>query len=360
MKRFRRVFVLLLFLAPFFAEGVETDIRQFGIVSARSVVDPEKGLLIYKKPLSELIDLDYPAFIDFVSGESLMGPPLEKAHLDEHLYALLKQIPRETDPMQVLLSLLPLVNVEGSLREQRDTLVAKAPLLLGAIVNHCRGGCVKKEVVGEDFIELILDSLNLELDAYAPFDLFFKTHTIHGKGNVSCFASLVTSSSHPKLNESLVAMAAALHGELHGGANRKVIEQLSEWQSDEPSEIWLTNWIADKLSSGKKLYGYGHGILQVPDPRAELLKEMARARFPENRFVKRALYLSQFAPSILADLKPRMRSKYYNVDAFSGPLLSEYIEPRFLTLLFFFSRMMGNMAEIIDNRVFYRPMDLSY
>lgn len=333
------------------AKNVHLRVRDATLISHISYVHPKKGLVLHEKAIDEFTDWPYLKFLFFLwngregsmdelteLNQSLMS----NAKLPNLVEDILSRLPKDQDPMITLQVLLPLLAMKGTFKEQQIDLMAKIPGLINAIIFHQEEG-----------------RIDLGDEKYKDFIRFFNiVHAIHGAGNASCFASLVTSCTKTSMAEAAASMAATLHGELHGGANIRVIEQLEEWPCDEPGVEYVKAWIKDKIKTDK-LYGYGHPIIWIKDPRAQVLGDKAKELFPDSSLVKRALYLEKIAPEYLKEIKPSMRNPYPNVDAFSGPLAVSFgIPKKYLTLLFFMARFAGNSAEIVANKEFFRPKDV--
>jgi citrate synthase len=122
------------------------------------------------------------------------------------------------------------------------------------------------------------------------------------------------SSSHADPYVSLAAAAAALYGPLHGGANEQVLRMLQEiGRKDRIPEY------VKRVKAGEfRLMGFGHRVYKSYDPRAKILKEMARQVFEvtgSNPLLDIALELEKIA---LEDEYFVSRNLYPNVDFYSG------------------------------------------
>lgn len=91
--------------------------------------------------------------------------------------------------------------------------------------------------------------------------------------NASTFAARVTAATLSDIHSSMTSAIAALKGPLHGGANERVFEMLSEIDNIERVE----EDIKDRLSRKQKIMGFGHRVYKTEDPRATVLRELARA-----------------------------------------------------------------------------------
>ena len=115
-------------------------------------------------------------------------------------------------------------------------------------------------------------------------DLLLIIHAEHGGGNNSAFATHVVSSSGTDTYSAIATGLGSLKGPRHGGANLKVSqmlenirENLKNIEDEKEIEKYLKK-ILDKKAFDKKglIYGLGHAVYTISDPRAVLLKEKAR------------------------------------------------------------------------------------
>lgn len=138
--------------------------------------------------------------------------------------------------------------------------------------------------MAENFLYMMKGS-----NGYTPLevkilDLCLVLHADHGGGNNSTFTTRVTSSSGTDTYSSIAAAIGSLKGPLHGGANIKVMdmfvhlrENVKNWNDRAEVKAYLMK-ILNKEAYNKKglIYGIGHAVYTISDPRAILLKEMAR------------------------------------------------------------------------------------
>ena len=115
-------------------------------------------------------------------------------------------------------------------------------------------------------------------------DLALILHADHGGGNNSTFSVRVTSSTETDTYSAIAAGIGSLKGPLHGGANVKVNGMLADmkknikdWNDVEEIDAYLTKVLnKEAYDSTGLIYGIGHAVYTISDPRAGLLKEMAR------------------------------------------------------------------------------------
>ena len=111
-------------------------------------------------------------------------------------------------------------------------------------------------------------------------DIALVLHMDHGGGNNSTFTTHVVTSSGTDTYSTIAAAMASLKGPKHGGANVKVTQmfedmktQLTDWQDDDQIRAYLEA-LLEKSAFDKRglIYGMGHAIYSVSDPRAEIFK----------------------------------------------------------------------------------------
>lgn len=137
--------------------------------------------------------------------------------------------------------------------------------------------------LAENFLYMMKGSKYTQLDVQI-LDLALMVHADHGGGNNSTFTVRVTSSAGTDTYSSIAAGIGSLKGPLHGGANLRVVDMLKhikrnikDWTNVQEIDAYL-NKILNKEAYNKTglIYGIGHAIYTISDPRAVLLKEMAR------------------------------------------------------------------------------------
>ena len=204
------------------------------------------------------------------------------------------------------------------------------------------------------------------------FDTMLIFHAEHGGGNNSTFSTRCVSSSGANTYMALCAGIGSLSGHLHGGANEAVVKMISDikrnvkdWESDKEITSYLKN-ILDKKAGDKsgKIYGLGHAVYTVSDPRAVFLEqragELALKAGKEKEF---ELYkrIARLAPQLVRDKKGKIVCT--NVDFYSGFVYRCMGIPKELfTPIFAMARVSGwsahRIEEIIQGRII-RPSYVS-
>ena len=180
-------------------------------------------------------------------------------------------------------------------------------------------------------------------------DKCFILHADHGL-NCSTFSARVTSSSLSDLYSAIVSAIGTLKGPLHGGANQKVMQMLSQFSTVEEARAFVDKALAKK----EKIMGFGHRVYKSQDPRALILKSMSRE-------ITKAVGEEQlFLISLAIEQKVKEKKALCaNVDFYSASVYHCLgIATDLFTALFALSRMPGWLAHIKEqyskNRI-YRP-----
>lgn len=185
-------------------------------------------------------------------------------------------------------------------------------------------------------------------------------HAEHGGGNNSAFTAHVVSSSGTDTYSAIAAAIGSLKGPKHGGANNRVRGMIEDFKaniSDISDRDMVRDYIAKTLKGqtfdGSGLvYGMGHAIYTLSDPRAVMLKKQARELAEEKGYEKLfGLYnlIEELTPEVFAEIKGANKPLCANVDLYSG-LVYEMLDipPVLFTPIFAISRMAGWCAHRIE------------
>ena len=205
-------------------------------------------------------------------------------------------------------------------------------------------------------------------------DLALVLHAEHGGGNNSTFTTHVVTSSGTDTYSAIAAALGSLKGPRHGGANKKVVGMFKDMKKtinvknkDEISD-YLEKLLDKKAYDGLGLiYGMGHAVYSVSDPRADILmncaKELAAEKGCEQDY---ELYetVAKLAPEIIRAKRKMYKGVSANVDFYSGLIYQMLDIPRELyTPLFAIARVAGwsahRIEEIQNNGKIIRPSYIS-
>ena len=202
------------------------------------------------------------------------------------------------------------------------------------------------------------------------FDTMLIFHAEHGGGNNSTFATRCVSSSGANTYMAICAGIGSLSGHLHGGANEAVIRMINDikrkvkdWESDEEVKSYLETLLDKKAGDRSgKIYGLGHAVYTLSDPRAVFLEvkgeELAKLYGKEKEF---SLYrkIAKIAPRLIKDKKGKVVCT--NVDFYSGFVYQCMGIPKELfTPIFAMARVSGWSAHRIEEIVQGRIIRPSY
>lgn len=191
-------------------------------------------------------------------------------------------------------------------------------------------------------------------------DLCMILHAEHGGGNNSTFTARVLSSSGTDIYSTISAAIGSLKGPKHGGANHRVMtmmqdlmEHVENWNSDDEVESYLERIVKKEVGDHSGLiYGMGHAIYTLSDPRAVILKEKARKLAEEKGMMdKFSLFerVERLSPDVFAKVKGDTKVISANVDFYSGLVYEMLGIPSDLyTPMFAVSRIAGWCAHRIE------------
>lgn len=218
------------------------------------------------------------------------------------------------------------------------------------------------------------DNKFTELEARV-LDIALILHMEHGGGNNSTFTTRVVTSSGSDTYSTIGAAMASLKGPKHGGANIKVVEMMkniNENVSNKKDDGEIKSYLArilekDAFDRQGLIYGMGHAVYSVSDPREQILKDYA-IKLAKEKHMEKELHLyekvEKLAPEVIAEKRKIYKGVSPNVDFFSGfvyKLLK--IPPELYTSLFAVARIVGwcshRIEEIIGAGKIIRPAYMS-
>jgi len=222
---------------------------------------------------------------------------------------------------------------------------------------------MRKYSTAENILHLLrADSSYTKLEARI-LDLALVLHAEHGGGNNSTFTTHVVSSSGTDTYSSVAASLGSLKGPKHGGANIKVVqmfddlkEHVSDWEDDEEISAYLRKLLRkEAFDKAGLIYGMGHAVYSLSDPRAELFKEYTRALSEEKGLTKEfALYsaVERLAPEIISKERKMYKGVSCNIDFYSGFVYRMLNLPLELyTPIFAIARISGWSAHRIEELI---------
>ena len=333
-------------------------------------IDGVKGELIYRG--YDIDDLARHCTFEEVAWLLWQGElpsPSERDQLDRQMVGerplppmvreLMAMTPEDADPMAMLrtgISALALFDSEADDMSPEANyrkavrLTAQMPILLAGF-DRARNGL--PEIQPRPDMSTAANFLYM-LDGKAPGDRAVRTfdaclilHAEHGL-NASTFTGRVIGATLSDMYSAISGAVGALKGPLHGGANLRVMEMLSEIDR---SGADPKSWVRERLSRKERIMGFGHRVYKTLDPRAAILREMSEALADEagNR--------KWFDMSLaIMDTVEKEKGLYPNVDFFSASVYGTLGIPMDLfTPVFAMARVTGWSAHLLeqwaDNRL---------
>ncbi|MDQ6771456.1 MAG: citrate/2-methylcitrate synthase [Candidatus Dormibacteraeota bacterium] len=333
-----------------------------GVVAAQtgiSEVDGQNGRLIYRgghligelagRSFEEVAHLLWHGELPDAAELTDLKERLAAARaLNEQARGALPGLRRDVDPMDALRTLVsaqfaapgcPKPDLESAVR-----LTAAFPTAIAAFLRH-RG---QKEPVAPrpdlghaaNFLYM-LDGAEPDAARIHYLETYLVLLADHGL-NASTFATRVCASTGSDLASSVVAGIGALKGPAHGGAASAAMRMLDQVASPDEAEGFVTR----TLDAHGRLMGFGHRVYRTYDPRAKILRELARESNPA--FFAVASKVEETALRELLARHPE-RPNATNVDYYSaGVLAAAGIPTDFFTCVFAASRVVGWTAHVLE------------
>lgn len=229
----------------------------------------------------------------------------------------------------------------------------------------------KEEGMAETILSLLRFYRQYTQEEARLLDIMLMLHAEHGGGNNSTFSCRVLTSSGTDAYSAYSAAIGSLKGHRHGGANMKVMQMLEDFKKN------VDNWedegqVADHIAKILRkeandhsglIYGMGHAVYTLSDPRAVILKkkafELAKGKEIESEFMLLNM-IEKLTPQVFLDVKGNGKAICANVDMYSGLVYKMLGIPVDLyTPLFAVSRIVGwaahRMEEILTGSRIIRP-----
>ena len=248
-----------------------------------------------------------------------------------------------------------------NLMRQSIDLISKFPTIIAYAYNMLRHATFGRSLhirhpqenlsIAENFLYMLKKDYT-QLDA-RTLDLLLMLQAEHGGGNNSTFTVRVTSSTGTDTYSSIAAGIGSLKGPLHGGANIQVVdmfhhlqENIKDWTNVDEIDTYFTRMLNKEVYNKTGLiYGIGHAVYTISDPRALLLKELARDLAKEKKREREFAFLElleERAIAMFGKIKNNGKTVSSNVDFYSGFVYEMIGLPQEIyTPLFAMARIVG-------------------
>ncbi|HEY8817004.1 MAG TPA: citrate synthase/methylcitrate synthase [Candidatus Dormibacteraeota bacterium] len=339
-----------------------------GIIAARteiSLVDGANGRLVYRgyviADLAEEMSFEEVAYLlwngslpnraeldvltkELAGSRALTAPAL----------ASLRALPADTDPMDVLRSVVSVQGVEHKLEKPTIPLAIHAtasfPTILASFHRLTQGlqPVEPRADLGHAANYLyMLNGKEASPEIVQALNTYLVLLADHGM-NASTFTARVIASTDSDLASCLVGAIGALKGPAHGGAPSAVMDQLEQIGTADNAEHWMREARKQKV----RFMGFGHRIYRTYDPRAKILKALCQRLNP--KFYELASKVEETALALLHEEHPE-RPQATNVEFYSAGVLQaiglpkEYFPPTFAV-----SRVAGWSAHVLEQSLHNR------
>ena len=325
-----------------------------------SEVDGQNGRLIYRGGylIEELKDCSFEE-VAFLLWNGHMPDEQETQQLRKQLAshrpmnaaakAALAGLPRDADPMDALRTVLSAQGAAPGVPkpdlEQAIAYTAVTPTIIAAYHNHMEG----REPVEPKGAELshaanfiyMMTGQEPDADHVKWLETYLVLLADHGL-NASTFSARVIASTGTDLCSALVGAVGALKGPSHGGAATAAKRMVEKVGSADNADRWLH----EAAARHEKFMGFGHRVYRTYDPRAKILREMARTANPT--YYPVAFKVEEVALQILKEKNPD-RPNATNVDYWAAAVLDAAGFPTdFFTCVFAASRVVGWSAHVLE------------
>ena len=249
---------------------------------------------------------------------------------------------------------------DNHMRQSID-LISKFPTIIAYAYNMLRHATFGRSLhirhpqeklsIAENFLYMLKKDYT-QLEA-RTLDLLLMLQAEHGGGNNSTFTVRVTSSTGTDTYSSIAAGIGSLKGPLHGGANIQVVdmfhhlqENIQDWKDVDEIDTYFTRMLNKEVYNKTGLiYGIGHAVYTISDPRALLLKELARDLAKEKKKEEEFAFLElleERAIAMFGKIKNNGKTVSSNVDFYSGFVYEMIGLPQEIyTPLFAMARIVG-------------------
>lgn len=215
----------------------------------------------------------------------------------------------------------------------------------------------------ENILRLLRPDKNYSMTEARVLDMALILHMEHGGGNNSTFTTHVVTSSGTDTYAAIASALSSLKGPKHGGANIKVVEmmddlrkEVKDWTDETEVEDYLKKLLHKEAFDKKGLiYGMGHAVYSISDPRAEVFKGFVeQLSIEKHREEDFALYsmVERLGPKVITEERKIYKGVSANVDFYSGFVYSMLdIPSELFTPIFAIARIVGWSAHRIEELI---------
>jgi citrate synthase len=353
-------------------EHLNVGLRGVPVGTCRtSFVTPTEGVHYCGYPIRELAGFEPEDIVYLLMNKELPNAAqsqeirqdlASRAKIPGDLESVLRALPKFGHPMDWLsigIHTLGMFETTEDWKEDALNLIARMPRLMGLIfrIREGRDSNIPEDDISMSLVDRFIHTLELEnVDKdimRRVISTYLVLHMDHGGGNLSTFTGKAVASGKATVYSSIAGAMNALSGPLHGRANQSCLEFVLKIGTSVTEEVEA--FVRAELEAGKPIFGFGHAVLRVEDPRATAQFELGEEICPDDENFKIIRTLREVAPRVLGE-NPKISNPNANVDIASGALLHHVglIDPTYYTTFFGWARVAGIGAQIVDERSVFR------
>ena len=351
---------------------LNTGLRGIPVGTCRtSFVTPTEGVHYCGYPIKELVDFSPEDIIYLLFNKELPTTAQSSAfkadlaargNVPSGLENVLQTLPKDGHPMDWLsvgIQTLGMLDTTGNWREDALNLIARMPRLMGLIFRYREGRStdIAADDTSKSLVQRFVDTVGVDEHLRAKMERVVSTYLVlhmdHGGGNLSTFTGKSIASGKATVYSAIAGAMNALSGPLHGRANQSCLEFVLKIGTSD--EVEVEKFVRNELKEGRPVFGFGHAVLSVEDPRATAQFAIGEEICPDDENFKIIRTLRKVAPMVLSENK-KIRNPNANVDIASGALLYHVglADPTYYTTFFGWARVAGIGAQIVDERTVLR------
>ena len=351
---------------------LNTGLRGIPVGTCRtSFVTPTEGVHYCGYPIKELVDFSPEDIIYLLFNKELPSTAQSSAfkadlaargNVPSGLENVLQTLPKDGHPMDWLsvgIQTLGMLDTTGNWREDALNLIARMPRLMGLIFRYREGRStdIAADDTSKSLVQRFVDTVGVDEHLRAKMERVVSTYLVlhmdHGGGNLSTFTGKSIASGKATVYSAIAGAMNALSGPLHGRANQSCLEFVLKIGTSDEAEV--EKFVRNELKEGRPVFGFGHAVLSVEDPRATAQFAIGEEICPDDDNFKIIRTLRKVAPMVLSENK-KIRNPNANVDIASGALLYHVglTDPTYFTTFFGWARVAGIGAQIVDERTVLR------
>jgi len=351
---------------------LNTGLRGIPVGTCRtSFVTPTEGVHYCGYPIKELVDFSPEDIIYLLFNKEL--PTAEQSsdfkadlaargNVPSGLENVLQTLPKDGHPMDWLsvgIQTLGMLDTSGNWRDDALNLIARMPRLMGLIFRYREGRNtdIAADDTSKSLVQRFVDTVGVDEHLRAKMERVVSTYLVlhmdHGGGNLSTFTGKSIASGKATVYSAIAGAMNALSGPLHGRANQSCLEFVLKIGTSDEDEV--EKFVRNELKEGRPVFGFGHAVLSVEDPRATAQFAIGEEICPDDENFKIIRTLRKVAPMVLSE-NEKIRNPNANVDIASGALLYHVglTDPTYYTTFFGWARVAGIGAQIVDERTVLR------